>query len=78
MKWKGIEDGELEFIGIRFGEKLHEEMISDVEWMRTIDMGENYLISENIINNESKSYNSLESKMDKEDVYEFLKKSKVI
>jgi FlaA1/EpsC-like NDP-sugar epimerase len=78
LKWKGIEDGELEFIGIRFGEKLHEEMISDVEWMRTIDMGENYLITDNIINNEPNSYNSFDSKMNKTDVYEFLKKSKVI
>ena len=77
MKWKGI-DSNLEVVGIRPGEKLHEEMISDIEWMRTIDAGENYLITDNIINDETKSYNSLDSLMDDDSVYEFLQKSNVI
>lgn len=78
LKWKGITNGELSQIGIRNGEKLHEAMISETEWMRTIDLGENYLITDNIINTESKSYNSLDSVMPDEDVYEFLQQNGVI
>lgn len=77
MKWKGI-DGNLDVIGIRPGEKLHEEMISDIEWMRTVDAGENYLITDSIINDETTSYNSLDSLMDDDKVYKFLEKSNVI
>jgi UDP-N-acetylglucosamine 4,6-dehydratase len=77
LKWKGV-DGSLNVIGIRPGEKLHEEMISDIEWMRTKDGGENYLITDEIITSESKSYNSLDSLMPDEEVYDFLKYSKVI
>lgn len=77
LKWKNIE-GDLEVVGIRNGEKLHEEMISDIEWMRTKDGGENYLITDEIITGESKSYNSLSSLMKDEEVYEFLKKSNVV
>ena len=38
----------LKYIGIRRGEKLHEEMISNEEWMRTEEY-ENFLITERII-----------------------------
>lgn len=37
-------EAELEFIGIRPGEKLHEEMISVDEARRTIDVGDRYVI----------------------------------
>lgn len=77
FKWKGI-DGDIEIVGIRPGEKLHEEMISDIEWMRTIDAGENYLITDNIVTEESKSYNSFDSLMSNNKVYDFLLTSKVI
>ena len=77
IKWKGV-NGELDVVGIRPGEKLHEEMISDIEWMRTKDGGENYLITDEIISPESKSYNSYDSLMDDDKVYEFLQKSGVI
>lgn len=77
FRWKGIE-GDIEIVGIRPGEKLHEEMVSEEEWMRTIDSGENYLITDGILTEESKSYNSKDSLMDDSLVYEFLKKSKVI
>ncbi len=77
LKWKNI-DGGLDIVGIRPGEKLHEEMISDIEWMRTVDAGENYLITDNFITNDAKSYNSLDSLMDDDKVYEFLEKSNVI
>jgi FlaA1/EpsC-like NDP-sugar epimerase len=75
--WKGI-DGELEEVGIRPGEKLHEAMISEVEWMRTLDWGDNYLITDDIVTTESKSYNSFDALMDDYKVYEFLQKSGVI
>jgi UDP-N-acetylglucosamine 4,6-dehydratase/5-epimerase len=35
---------ELEFVGIRPGEKLHEEMISPPDSRRTIDIGDSYVI----------------------------------
>lgn len=78
MKWKGIENSELNIVGIRPGEKLHEEMISDIEWMRTIEAGDNYLITDSIITTESNSYNSFDALMSDDQVYEFLQKSNVI
>ncbi len=67
----------LKVVGIRKGEKLHEEMISTEEWMRTEEY-ENYLISDENTTTESKSYNSLDSVMPGEEVYNFLKKCNVI
>lgn len=67
----------LKTIGIRKGEKIHEEMISNEEWLRTLD-GENYLITDEIIKDEIKSYNSNDSVMDSNSVYDFLLNCKVI
>lgn len=67
----------LKEIGIRKGEKLHEEMISEEEWMRTIEL-ENYLITDDIVRDEHKSYNSFDSLMPKENVYSFLKDKGVL
>jgi UDP-glucose 4-epimerase len=67
----------LKIVGIRKGEKIHEEMISNEEWLRTIDR-ENYLITDEIIKDEIKSYNSFDSVMDSDLVYDFLKKCNVI
>ena len=67
----------LKYVGIRKGEKLHEEMISDEEWMRTIEM-KNYLITDNIVTDEHKSYNSYDELMPEEDVYDFLKATNVL
>jgi len=67
----------LKQVGIRKGEKLHEEMISDEEWMRTIEM-KNYLITDNIVRDEHKSYNSFDELMPEENVYEFLKQTNVL
>ena len=50
----------LKNIGIRSGEKLHEEMISTEEWLRTEDL-ENYLITSETINEEMWSYSSKNS-----------------
>lgn len=77
FKWGGV-NGDLDVVGIRPGEKLHEAMISEVEWMRTIDLGKNYLITDDIVNSESKSYNSLDSVMPDDEVYMFLKENNVI
>ena len=64
-------------VGIRPGEKLHEEMISNEEWMRT-ENHENFLIGNENIRDERKSYNSFDSLMDSSEAEEFLKKSGVI
>ena len=79
IKWhNSLQPQTLKPVGIRPGEKLHEAMISEVEWMRTVDVGDNYLITDNIVTSESKSYNSFDALMPDEEVYEFLQKSKVI
>lgn len=76
--YKGDENSiPLKQIGIRPGEKLHEEMISSEEWMKTIEL-ENYLITDNFIKEEAKSYNSFDALMSKNNVYPFLKKCNVI
>jgi len=64
-------------VGIRPGEKLHEEMISKEEWMRT-ENHENFLIGDENLRDERKSYNSLDSLMDSSEAEEFLQKSGVI
>ena len=64
-------------IGIRRGEKLHEEMISKEEWMRT-EEHENFLIGNEYTTDEQKSYNSLDSLMDSSEAYNFLKESEVV
>jgi UDP-N-acetylglucosamine 4,6-dehydratase len=68
---------ELKIVGIRKGEKLHEEMISAEEWMRT-EEHEHYLISDEIIHNTCISYNSYDSVMPEDQVYDFLKSTGVI
>ena len=69
---------ELKTIGIRPGEKIHEEMISSEEWMRTYKNGKNYLIGDNIIAPEGKSYSSRDSIMDDIETYNFLIENGVI
>ena len=64
-------------IGVRKGEKLHEELISAEEWMRT-EEEENFLIGDEIIRSDAKSYNSLDVKMDKDKMYEYFKQCGVI
>ena len=59
-------------IGIRPGEKLHEEMVSAEEWRRVEELDDFFLITDDIVNQEMKTYNSLDSLIDSEDVYDFL------
>ena len=70
-------DVELKIVGIRPGEKLHEEMISTEEWLRT-EEHDNYLIGTEPINEELWSYNSKDSLMDSSETYKFLQDSGVI
>ncbi len=67
----------LKLVGIRKGEKLHEEMISAEEWMRTIEL-ENFLITDNILTDDCISYNSYDALMPESEVYQFLTNSNVI
>ena len=66
----------LKHVGIRSGEKLHEEMISAEEWMRTEEY-DNFLIGSENIRDEQQSYNSKDSLMDSSEAYDFLKESGV-
>lgn len=67
----------LEIVGVRPGEKLHEEMISQEEWFRTED-DTNYLINNTQIHNEMWSYNSKDTLLSLDESYKFLQKSGVI
>ena len=67
----------LKVVGIRPGEKLHEELISKEEWLRTTDH-ENYLIGTESTTEELWSYNSKDSLMDTSETYKFLQDSGVI
>lgn len=67
----------LKVVGIRPGEKLHEEMISEEEWMKT-EEEENYLITTKHLTDEINNYNSYDSLMGSEDVYDFLKINNII
>ena len=70
-------DVPFKYIGIRRGEKLHEEMISKEEWMRT-EEHDNFLIGNENMRDEQKSYNSKDSLMDSSEAYNFLQKSGVL
>ena len=70
-------DVELKIVGIRPGEKLHEELISTEEWLRT-EEHDNYLIGTESTNDKLWSYNSKDSLMDSSETYKFLQDSGVI
>ena len=67
----------LKMIGVRPGEKIHEELISSEEWLRTEEY-ENYLITTDYINSDLWSYNSKDSLMSDSNTYKFLQNSGVI
>ena len=68
----------LKEIGIRPGEKLHEEMVSSEEWIKTEELDNFFLIGSEIRNSNHHSYNSFDYLMDSSDAYKFLQDSKVI
>ena len=64
---------DLKEIGIREGEKLHEEMISAEEWTRTRECGYGYLIGhEQVRPFDGWSYNSKDSLMPQSECLQFL------
>ena len=54
----GHEDIDLDFIGIRSGEKLHEEMVSLEESMRAKEYDKYFMITDEIINEKAWSFSS--------------------
>ena len=75
--YKKESEVDLKVIGIRPGEKMHEEMISTEEWLRT-KKWDNYLIGTDYITDDMWSYNSEDSLMDDDQTYKFLIDSGVI
>jgi len=71
-------DVKLKEIGIRPGEKLHEEMVSSEEWVRTEELDNFFLIGNENINTDQHSYNSFDYLMDSSDAHKFLRDSGVI
>ena len=71
-------DVELKHVGIRDGEKLHEELISLEESAFTDYTQKNYLIGSHRINEDVHSFNSEQSLMTKSEVLPFLKSNGVI
>ena len=69
---------ELKEIGIRDGEKLHEEMISLEESAFTDYSQENYLIGNDRVNDKLKSYDSEDSLMNSSEVLPFLRENGVV
>lgn len=51
-------DAEVEYVGIRHGEKLHEQMVSWDESYRAVDLGTHYAIGRSTVNEEGFSYSS--------------------
>jgi len=68
---------DIRIVGIRPGEKLHEEMISEEEWFRTEEY-ENYLINNHNVNSDIWSYSSKDSLMSEEESFQFLQDAGVI
>ena len=54
----GYEDVKFDFVGIRPGEKLHEEMVSLEESMRSKEFDKYFMITDDIINNNAWSFAS--------------------
>lgn len=74
----GHKDIELEYIGIRPGEKLHEAMISEAESFRTEEYDNYYAITDKVLNQDCWTFSSDLSLMQSEETDNFLKVSNVI
>jgi len=71
----GKDDIEFHKIPIRNGEKLHEEMVSSIEYQRVEEVNEKYLMIGYERNNEDYNHKPLNSEfyvMDSEEAYSFL------
>ena len=74
----GIDDIKLNYVGIRPGEKIHEEMVSLEESLRSKTFDKYFMITDDVINEEAWSFASDTVIMKSEDVKEFLISKKVI
>jgi UDP-N-acetylglucosamine 4,6-dehydratase len=74
----GFDDIDLDMVGIRAGEKLHEEMVSLEESLRTITYEKYFMITNKVINKDVFSFSSDKSLMSADETYDFLKKRMVI
>ena len=75
----GHDDIDLNFVGIRPGEKLHEEMVSLEESMRTKEYDKYFMITDNIINEGAWSFSSDSTIIDDYDeITNFLIEKKVL
>jgi UDP-N-acetylglucosamine 4,6-dehydratase len=74
----GYDDIELDFIGIRPGEKIHEEMVSLEESLRTKEYDKYFMITDEVINEEAWSFASDTVVMPSDEVEDFLRIKKVI
>jgi len=79
-KGYGFNDVSLDMVGIRPGEKLHEDMVSFEESLRCIEYNKYFLITDTIIHDSSKgcSYSSNNSVLSSEEVSLFLKEKGVL
>ena len=68
----------LKMVGIRPGEKLHEEMVSLEESLRTQAYEKYFMITDKVINKEAWSFSSESVVMTSDEVGNFLKEKKVI
>ena len=74
----GIDDIKLNYVGIRPGEKLHEEMVSLEESLRSKTFDKYFMITDNVINEDAWSFASDTVIMEADNVEQFLKNKKVI
>ena len=74
----GVNDIKLNYVGIRPGEKIHEEMVSLEESLRSKTFDKYFMITDNVINEEVWSFASDTVIMESEDVKQFLISKKVI
>ena len=74
----GVNDIKLNYVGIRPGEKIHEEMVSLEESLRSKTFKKYFMITDNIINEEAWSFASDTVILPPEEVQDFLRNKKVI
>ena len=74
----GVDDVQLNLIGIRPGEKLHEEMVSFEESFRTIEHSKYFMITDNIINTVGCGFSSDSVVLDSSKIKAFLTEKGVI
>ena len=74
----GIEDIKLEEVGIRQGEKIHEEMVSLEESLRSIEFKKYIMITDDVIKNEVWSFSSEKTLITGKKIKDFLIEKRVI